>query len=136
MTDILTWVKIAFAGVFGAISFLFGGFDTVAQILVVMMVIDYATGICAAICRKDLCSRTGYMGIMKKAAILCIVACSHLLGKFMGVAEIRSAVIGFYIANESISIVENTSDMGVPMPKKFIYILKKFKDMEDGENDL
>lgn len=133
MTDVLTWAKIFFAGVFGMVSYIFGGFDTVAQILMILMIIDYATGVGAAIYRKDLCSRTGYVGILKKAAILCVVACSHLLGTFMGIAEIRSAVIGFYIANESISIVENASDMGIPMPKKLIYILKKFKDKEDSD---
>ena len=135
MTDIFTWIKVASAGICGIFAYAFGGMDTFLKILVIMMAIDYTTGVCAAICRKDLCSRTGFTGIMKKITILCVVACSHLLGNAMGIHEIRSAVIGFYIANESISIVENSADMGIPMPKKLIDILKKFKE-EDKTDDL
>ena len=131
MNDIFMWIKIAFAGVCGMFTYIFGGMDTILQILVIMMAIDYITGVCGAIFQKNLSSRTGFTGILKKATILCIVACAHLLGHYMGVGEIRSAVIGFYIANESISIMENAADMGVTMPKKLIEILKKFKSEED-----
>lgn len=136
MTDIITWVKLAFAGICGLFAYIFGGLDAMLKILITMMVIDYLTGISAAIYKKELCSRTGFNGILKKAAILCIVACSHLLGNMMGASEIRHAVIGFYIANEGISIVENTADLGVPMPKKIIEILKKFKEAEEDKDDL
>ena len=54
----------------------------------------------------------------------------------MGASEIRSAVIGFYIANESISIVENAISLGVPMPKKFVDILIQFKETEEKTDDL
>ena len=136
MTDIFTWVKIFVAGICGMFTYIFGGMDTVLQVLVILMVIDYITGVSAAICKKVLSSHTGFTGIMKKITILCVVACAHLLGNAMGIGEIRSAVIGFYIANESISIVENSADMGIPMPKKLIAILKKFKEQEDETDDL
>lgn len=136
MTDFITWIKLAFAGICGGLTYIFGGLDTVLRVLIIMIVIDYITGVSAAICRRELCSEAGFNGILKKAAILCIVACSHLLGKAMGVSEIRSAVIGFYIANEGISIVENSADLGVPMPRKFIAILNKFKESEEHDDDL
>ena len=136
MTDIFTWVKICVAGICGMFTYIFGGMDTVLQVLVILMVIDYITGVSAAICKKVLSSHTGFTGIMKKITILCVVACAHLLGNAMCIGEIRSAVIGFYIANESISIVENSADMGIPMPKKLIAILKKFKEQEDETDDL
>lgn len=136
MSDIFTWIKVAAAGICGMFSYVFGGMDTFLKILVIMMVIDYITGVSAAICKKVLSSHTGFTGIMKKIAILCVVSCAHLLGNAMGIGEIRSAVIGFYIANESISIVENSADMGIPMPQKLIAILKKFKEQEDNTDDL
>ncbi len=126
MTDALTWIKLAFAGICGGLSYMFGGLDAMLKILIVMMVIDYITGISAAIYSKTLCSRTGYNGILRKTAILCIVACGHMLGEAMGAAEIRSAVIGFYIANEVISITENAADLGVPLPRRLVEILDKF----------
>ncbi len=91
---------------------------------------------CAAIYKKELCSRTGFNGILKKVSVLCIVACAHLIGNAMGTGEIRSAVIGFYIANEAISIVENAISLGVPMPKKFVDILIKFKETEEKTDGL
>lgn len=136
MTDIIMWVKIAFAGICGWLGYIFGGLDAMLKILITMIVIDYITGVCAAVYRKDLCSRTGFNGILKKLAILCVVACAHLLGDMMGATEIRTAVIGFYIANEGISIVENAVDLGVPMPKRLIDILNKFKEGDDDEDDL
>lgn len=136
MTDIFTWIKLIFAGICGGLTYVFGGLDAVLKILIIMMAIDYITGVCTAIYRKELCSRTGFNGILKKAAILCIVACAHMLGNAMGVAEIRSAVIGFYIANEGISIVENAASLGVPMPQKLIDILSNFKETEANTDDL
>ena len=134
MNDIITWIKLAFAGVCSGLSYVFGGMDALLSVLLIMIVIDYITGISAAIYRKELCSSVGFNGILRKAAILCIVACAHMLGQMMGVGEIRSAVIGFYIANEGISIMENATDLGVPMPEKLVYILKKFKEKEDEDD--
>lgn len=125
MTDTITWVKVAFAGICGILSYIFGGMDAMLKILIAMMVTDYITGISAAIYQKTLCSRTGCNGILRKAGILCVVACGHMLGVAMGVSEIRSAVIGFYIANEAISITENAAELGVPMPKRLIDVLEK-----------
>ena len=134
MNDIITWIKLAFAGICSGISYIFGGIDGLMSVLLIMIVIDYLTGISAAIYRRELCSRTGFNGILRKAAILCIVACSHALGQAMDIPEIRSAVIGFYIANEGISIMENAADLGVPMPDKLVFILKKFKEKEDEDD--
>ncbi len=67
MTDIFTWIKLAFAGVCGGIAYIFGGLDSMLRILIIMMIIDYITGVSAAIYRKDLCSRTGFNGILKRS---------------------------------------------------------------------
>jgi len=52
-----------------------------------------------------------------------------------GVAVCRSAVIGFYLANEGISILENAGELGIPLPKKLIAVLKQLKDKEDKDGD-
>ena len=57
---------------------------------------------------------------------------THVLG---GGSVCRSAVIGFYIANEGISILENAGNIGIPLPKKLIDVLKQLKSKEDSEND-
>ncbi len=136
MTDVFTWIKLIFAGLCSLLAYIFGGLDAFLKILIIMMAIDYITGVCTAVYRKELCSRKGFNGILKKAAILCIVACAHLIGYITDTSEVRSAVIGFYIANEGISIIENAAALGVPMPKKLIDILDKFKETEENADDV
>ena len=50
---------------------------------------------------------------------------------FGGSAVCRNAIIGFYIANEGLSISENAIKIGVPVPKKFIDLLDQLKNKED-----
>jgi len=135
MNSVFTWIKLGCASVCGVAAYVFGGFDTILKILLIMCVIDYLTGVSAAIVHKNLSSKAGFNGILKKIAILCIVAVAHLLGGTLGLDQIRSAVIGFYIATEGISIMENAAALGVKMPK-LIAILKQLKDREDEENDI
>ncbi len=49
----------------------------------------------------------------------------------------RDTVIGFYLANEGISILENAAALGLPLPKKLIAILDqlKSKSNEDEEKE-
>lgn len=134
MTNLITWIKIGVAALCSGLSFVVGGFDALLQALLVMSVIDYITGVSAALATKTLSSKTGFAGILKKIAILCVVACAHLLGQTLGIPQIRSAVIGFYIANEGISIAENSAALGVPLPKKFMEVLSQLKDKEDKDD--
>lgn len=135
MNDIFTWIKLATAAILSAASYIFGGMDMIFKILIVFMAIDYITGVSAAVYTKKLSSRTGFNGILKKIAILCLIASAHMLGEVMGMEEIRSAVIGFYLANEGISIMENAARLGIPLPEKLVGILKQLKDKEE-ENDI
>jgi len=40
----------------------------------------------------------------------------------------RIAAIGFYVANEGMSIIENASAMGVPFPPGLLDMLKRLRD--------
>ncbi len=136
MTNIITWIKLGCAAVCSGLTYVLGGFDTMLTILLIMAVIDYITGVSAAVVHKNLSSKTGFNGILKKIAILCVIACAHLLGQTLGIEQIRGAVLGFYIANEGISIVENAAALGVPLPKKFTDILKQLKSKEEEDDDI
>ena len=80
-------------------------------------------------------SEVGFKGIAKKVLIMGLVAVGHILDTHIlgGGAVCRSAVIGFYIANEGISILENSAKLGLPLPKKLIAVLKQLKDDNDKE---
>ncbi len=65
------------------------------------------------------------MGLVMLAAAL-----DRLLGT-QGVS--RLAVIGFYAANEGLSIVENAALLGLPFPRGVLMMLEKMRDQEMKE---
>jgi toxin secretion/phage lysis holin len=128
-------INIISAAVCGVCGFLWGQADGFLYALIAFMTIDYITGVIVACVGHRLSSEVGFKGIAKKVLILLLVAVGHLLDVHIlgGGAVCRSAVIGFYIANEGISILENAGELGLPLPKKLIAVLKQLKDKEDDE---
>ena len=114
-------------------GFLWGELDGLIYALIAFMTIDYVTGLVVAWIRKELSSEIGFKGIAKKVFILSLVAVGHILDVHVlgGGAVCRSAVIGFYIANEGISILENAGNIGLPLPKKIIEVLQQLKSKEE-----
>ena len=131
MENLSTYIKFIGAGIISAFTYLFGGLDMILTLLLWLITIDYVTGVICAIVHKKLDSEIGGKGIAKKVGMLAVVAISNLVGQHVGV-DIRTFVIGFYIANESLSIVENAGRMGAPVPKKLLDLLEQLKS---GENE-
>ena len=48
----------------------------------------------------------------------------------MEIDGLRYLVISFYLANEGISILENTCKLGVPIPEKIKEVLEQLKEGE------
>lgn len=131
----------------GFIAALLGGWDTGLQTLVILMCMDYLTGlIVAGVFHKStktengtLESKAGFKGLCRKAVILLIVLMAYRFDMLIHVNYIRDAVIIGFTSNEAISIVENAGSMGIPMPsqiKRAIEILTKKSEKEnDNETD-
>ena len=128
MDNIITTIKLMIAGLCGFATYIWGGLDAVFIILLCLISVDYLTGVLVAILKKTLSSEAGYRGILKKVGMLCIVAVAQLIGNVSGLPDLRSFVVGFYIANEAISITENAGHLGVPLPKKLLNVLKQLKN--------
>ena len=112
-------------------TYLFGGWSALIQILVAFVVIDYVTGVLAAGVRREISSTVGGRGIAKKVLIFVLVACGHMVDMALGTTDvIGDAVIYFYIANELFSILENAGAIGLPVPD----ILKKSIDTLKGKD--
>lgn len=116
-------------------GFVWGELNGLLLALIAFMVLDYITGLSVAIVRKELSSEVGFKGIFKKVLILILVGVGNILDvHVLGEGSVcRSAVIGFYLANEGISILENAGKLGLPLPKKLLEILKQLKNKEDEE---
>lgn len=130
----LQLVLNSIGGFFLSIStYFFGGFDQAFFILLIVIGIDYLTGVCKAILNRKLNSIVGLKGIIKKVGYFLIVALSVLLDKIMGNnSAIRTLVIYFFVANEGISILENWGHMGLPLPNKIYQVLEQLKEGEDN----
>lgn len=128
-------IKIFSAGLGGFFTILFGKLDGLLFALIICIILDYITGVMAAVKERTLDSRTGAKGILKKIGILLIIIMVNVLDVhvFDGSGIIRNVVISFYIANEGISILENAGQLGIPLPKKLVKILNQLKD--DSEAD-
>lgn len=116
-------------GVVGsAVASLFGGWDTAIITLLIFMGIDYLTGLLVAGVFHNssksetgaLESRAGWKGLCRKGVTLLIVMIAARLDLILGTTVIRDAVVIAFVANETISIVENAGLMGVPIPAAII----------------
>lgn len=121
------YLKMMIGAVCGMLHFLFGEFDALLIALVALVIVDYITGVIAAIYQKRLNSGVGFRGILKKVAILLVVMVAQVIGQVVGVEWLRSAVIGFYLANEAISVLENAGKLDIGIPQKLIDILEQLK---------
>lgn len=109
--------------------YLFGGIDVALTCLVVAIVLDYVSGMIKAYNKKQLSSKIGFSGILKKIGILILVMLSVLVDKVTGnTGAIRTLVIYYFVANEGLSIIENLSLAGVPFPKGLKKALKALRE--------
>jgi toxin secretion/phage lysis holin len=132
MENTITIIKVIGAGIVSGLTYLFGGMDMIFCVLIWLITIDYITGVINAIVQGKLNSEVGAKGIAKKVGMLAVVAISNLISQYAGM-DIRTFVIGYYIANESISILENAGKMGAPIPKRLMDILEQLKKGEDDD---
>lgn len=129
----------------GTISTIFGGWSTAMTTLLIFMGIDYITGLIVAGVFNNspktqsgaLESRAGWKGLCRKCVTLLMVLIACRLDMVLNTTFIRDAVVIAYIANETISIIENAGLMGIPIPNvivKAIDVLKsKAEDVDDED---
>ena len=127
MEKLFNTVSIVIGIVGGVIIKLMGGFDTALWVLIAMMVLDYISGIIKAVYQKRLSSRIGLNGILKKTTALLVVAAGNLVQEITGIGAIREMVIMFYIANEGISLLENTAAVSNVIPQSLREVLLQLR---------
>lgn len=126
------------------IANLFGGWDDALTTLLIFMIIDYVSGlIVAGIFKKSpktdtgaLESKAGWKGLCRKGMTLLFVLIAYRLDLTIGTSYIRDAVIIAFIANETISLIENAGLMGVPLPaviSKAVDILQKKAEQQNED---
>ena len=111
-----------------------GGTDSLLYAIVAFTIIDYATGILAAINAHKLSSSVGFRGIARKILIFALIGLAHLLDvHILGTPGVlRTATIFFYLSNEGISVLENAALLGLPIPGGLQQALDTIK--QTGQN--
>lgn len=98
--------------------------------LMVLMAIDYGMGVGAAYVQHRISSDAGGRGLAKKAMTFGLILSTHVMERLFGVELGAEKVIACaYCANEAISIVENASAAGVPIPTQLVAVLGSMKSL-------
>jgi toxin secretion/phage lysis holin len=120
----------------GWAAYLFGSFDFMLKLLIVLMALDYITGIIKSVYNKKLSSKIGSRGILKKISTLIVIAVANMVQSAVGQnVGIRDLVIMFYAANEGISILENVAAVSDIVPDKLKNLLLQLRGENKGDTD-
>ena len=137
MKQIWSGIQLAFTAFGGFLGWFLGGIDGFLYALIAFVVIDYITGVMCAITDKKLSSSVGFKGICRKVLIFTLVGIGNIVDVYVlgqgGV--LRTAVIFFYLSNEGVSIMENTAQLGLPIPEKLKDILEQLHERGGNENE-
>lgn len=135
MNSKLIAAKGALGVVVTTLAGLLGGVDIWLMTLIGFTVADYATGLLKGFITKTLHSKAAFKGGLKKLLIYVIVGIAAALDSLMlpDSPLLRGLAVGYYIATEGLSILENISACGVPFPQKLKDVLLALRDKDDKD---
>ena len=130
-------IQLAFGAVGVWLGYFLGGCDGLLYALIAFAVIDYITGVMCAVNDRKLSSAVGFRGICRKVLIFLLVGIANILDiHVVGPGSVlRTAVIFFYISNEGVSLLENASHLGLPVPEKIKEVLEQLHDRSESEGE-
>lgn len=110
-------VSAVLAGISAILLTIFGAWSAAMTALVILIALDIVSGWTRAIVQKELTSDASWKGMLKKMLIILAVAVAAQADILVKSGElIRDAVVIFYCATEGLSILENLTAAGLPIP--------------------
>ena len=141
-------IKASIAMLLTAFTLYFRNIAVPMTILLILMVLDYLTGMTNAWIRRELSSKRGIEGIVKKVSYLVVIVIGMVadyliisLGSTLGLAVpegltfVGLLVTVWLILNEAISILENLQKIGTPLPQFLVKLIERLKDQTEGKGD-
>ena len=127
-------IRMVFALIGGWLGLFLGNADWLLILLIVFVNLDYLSGVLCAISEKKLSSAVGFRGISRKVLTFVMVGLAHQIDKTAigSGSMLRSAVIFFYLSNEGVSLIENASQLGLPIPDQLRRILIQLHNRDSG----
>ena len=135
MKEFWSMIQFIFAAIGGWLGWFLGGCDGLLYALITFVVVDYITGVMCAVVDKKLSSEVGFKGIFKKILIFLLVGIANLLDvNIIGNGSVlRTAAIFFYLSNEGVSLLENATHLGLPVPEKLKSVLQQLHDRAEED---
>ena len=136
MKEFWNVIQLIFSAVGGWLGYFLGGCDGLLYALIAFVVIDYITGVMCAVADHTLSSEVGFKGICRKVLIFLLVGIANVLDVqvIKTGSVLRTAVIFFYISNEGVSLLENASHLGLPVPEKIKVVLEQLHGRSESED--
>ena len=132
-------LTIITTGILAIFTYLFGSFDILIQGAFMFIVLDFTTGLVKAWHNGEVSSNKSRKGLLKKTMFLSMILIGHWLDKISLIPDnsmsFRTLVLVFIVANEGISILENISEMGVPIPGFLRKVFERLDNEKDEEPD-
>lgn len=130
MKDFWNGIQLIFTLMGGWLGYFLGGSDGLIVALIIFVVMDYVSGVMCAISDKTLSSEVGFKGICRKVLIFILVGIANILDAqiIKTGSVLRTAIIFFYLSNEGVSLLENASYLGLPVPEKLKDILQQLNE--------
>lgn len=137
MKEFWNTIQLTFAAIGGWLGYFLGGCDGLLIALIVFAVVDYITGVMCAVADHNLSSAVGFKGICRKVLIFTLVGIANIIDvQVIGDGSIlRTAVIFFYLSNEGVSLLENASHLGLPIPEKLKDVLEQLHGRSEKGGD-
>lgn len=144
MNDLtVTLTKWGLGGIFASLSY-YTGWSELMGFLLILMFIDFGSGILGSAIEGKLLSKTGFNGILRKLMIIFVVVGCHVADLILQLEQtqvlglnvsspIQTLAIVFYCGNELLSIAENADRSGVKFPKGIKNLFEQMRDKGDSD---
>ena len=140
-------IQMVISAALAAFASYLGALAVPIIVLMVMMIIDYLSGMSAAWSEGTLSSKVGAKGIIKKVGYMALIVVAmgvdYLICSGISAASLDIGynmwfgllVAVWLIINEMISILENLDRLDVPIPGFLRAIVRKLKISADGKDE-
>lgn len=127
----LNKIVIFWGIIISVIFYTTGGKDKLMTCLLILMGVDYATGVIKAFITEKANSKQGFKGLLKKIVIICVVILAYQIDILLdNKFSLRYLTLCILNSNEGLSILENAAVCGVPIPERLKNVLEQYKDFK------
>jgi toxin secretion/phage lysis holin len=129
-------IKSALAALASMVCWAIGGWDKLAQALVLLIALDVAGGFVQAFYEKRLNSSIMRRGLIRKTGYFAAIALAVLVDRalFQSAPAFRTLVLSYLCVNEALSVLEHLAAIGVPLPAQLKRALEKLRHEMDSDD--